>query len=89
MKGGRKPATLFLTKAEAFIPSRRQIAASGGLAAGIGPLLTGVGIKAGVGAGKGVAGEVNDELHEDGSLFDESQIGGDQSVADTRKNLDM
>jgi hypothetical protein len=48
-----------------------------------------MGVKAGIGAGKGAAGEVNDELREGDRLFDESQIGSDQSVADTQKYLDM
>jgi hypothetical protein len=56
---------------------------------GVGPLLTGMGIKAGIGAGKGVAGEAMDEVREDGTPFDKSEIGGDQSAEDTRKNLDM
>jgi hypothetical protein len=55
----------------------------------VGPLVTGAGIKAGVGAGKGVGQDAAKEVGQDGPLFDESTIGGDQSVADTRKNLDM
>jgi hypothetical protein len=76
-------------RAEAFILSRRQVTAAGGMAAGIGPLVTGAAMKAGIGAGKGAAREAAAELHEDGPLLDKSDIGGDQSVADTRTNLDI
>lgn len=75
--------------AEAFTLSRRQVTAAGGMAAGIGPLVTGAAIKAGIGAGKGAVREAAAELHEDGPLLDKSDIGGDQSVADTRTNLDI
>ncbi len=72
-----------------FVPSRRVITTAFGTAAGVGPLVTGVGVKAGAGIAKGVGREVNEEVHEDGPLFDESRVGGDQDAEDTRRNLDI
>jgi len=72
-----------------FVPSRRVITTAFGTAAGVGPLATGVGIKAGIGAAKGAGKETNAELREEGPMFDKSEIGGDQSVAETRENLDI
>jgi hypothetical protein len=40
-------------------------------------------------AGKGLGGEALDEANEDGPILNESSIGGDQSAADTRRNLDI
>ncbi|MET0237355.1 MAG: hypothetical protein ABW224_22085 [Kibdelosporangium sp.] len=72
-----------------FQPSRRVITTALGTQAGVTPLLAGAGIKAGIGAGKGLGGEALDEAHEDGPILNESSIGGDQSAADTRRNLDI
>jgi hypothetical protein len=72
-----------------FVPSRRVITTAFGTAAGVSPLATGVGIKAGIGAAKGAGKEGSAEVHEEGPLFNKSGIGGDQSVAETRENLDM
>jgi hypothetical protein len=78
-----------VAKEDAVIFSRRKSMMDLGLAAGAGPLVTNMGVKASLGAAKGVAGEAVDELHEDGPLLDKSDIGGDQSADDTRKNLDI
>jgi hypothetical protein len=72
-----------------FVPSRRVVTTALGLDAGLSPLLTGAGIKAGIGIAKGLAGEGKEEVREDGPLFDESQLGGDQSAQETRDNLDI
>ena len=48
-----------------------------------------MGIRAGIGVSKGVAGKAMDETHEDGTPFDKSEIGGGQSAEDTCKNLDV
>jgi hypothetical protein len=72
-----------------FVPSRRVITTAFGAGTGVAPLATGVGIKAGIGAAKGVGKEVSAEAHEDGPMFDKSAIGGDQSVEETRDNLDI
>ncbi len=79
-----KPAT-----SDAWVPSRRAATTMLGTAAGVGPLVTGAGIKAGIGAGKGIAGEVGDEVRRDGPTFDKSGIGGERDVDTTRENLDM
>lgn len=71
-----------------FVPSRRVVTTTFGTAAGVGPLATGAGIKAGIGAAKGVGKEAYEDVHEGGPV-DKSDIGGGQSTADTRKNLDM
>jgi hypothetical protein len=72
-----------------FVPSRRVITTAFGTHAGVSPLITGAGIKAGIGAGKGLYREASEEYHEDGPILDESQAGGDQSAEDTRRNLDI
>ncbi|GAA2842495.1 hypothetical protein [Crossiella cryophila] len=72
-----------------FQPSRRVITTGFGTHTGVGPLATGVGIKAGAGAGKGVYKEGNEERKEDGPIFNKSGIGGDHTVEETRGNLDM
>ncbi|TCO62937.1 hypothetical protein [Actinocrispum wychmicini] len=71
-----------------FVPSRRVATTAFGTAAGVGPLATGAGIKAGIGAAKGVGKEAYEDVH-DGGPIDKSDIGGGQSAADTRKNLDI
>jgi hypothetical protein len=77
------------TAAQGFRPSRRVLTTMLGTDAGVSPLLTGAGIKAGIGVGKGLYREVNEEVSQDGPFFDESQAGGDQSAEDTRRNLDI
>jgi hypothetical protein len=72
-----------------FAPSRRVITTAFGTAAGVGPLATGVAVKGGIGAAKGAGREGSAEAREEGPLFGKSGIGGDQSVEDTRKNLDI
>lgn len=86
-----KRASLFGPKVDrpTFVPSRRVVTTALGTEAGVTPFLAGAGIKAGIGIAKGLAGEGKEEVHQDSPLFDESQIGGDQSVAETRENLDM
>jgi hypothetical protein len=76
-------------KAEEFIPGRRTGVDKLALGEQLGRLGAGIGVKTSLGGGMAAAGEVGGELSEDGVLLDESQIGGGQSVADTRKNLDM
>lgn len=71
-----------------FVPSRRVLTTAFGASAGVSPLLTGAGIKAGIGIGKGLYRETNEEVRED-NPFNESGIGGDQSAEDTRRNLDI
>jgi hypothetical protein len=75
-----------------FVPSRRVITTAFGTAAGVGPLATGIAIKSGAGIAKGAASEANEEYQDalEGSPFlNESQVGGDQSAEDTRRNLDI
>ena len=72
-----------------FAPSRRVLTTAFGHHAGVAPLLTGIGVKSGIGAAKGAGKELNAEYNEDGPMFDKSDIGGDQSVEDTRRNLDI
>jgi hypothetical protein len=52
-------------------------------AGAVGPLLKGVGIKSSIAAGKGVLGTGAD------TLDDDSEIGGGQSVEETREDLDI
>jgi hypothetical protein len=75
--------------AKVAIPGRRTGVDKLGLGEQLGRLGAGIGIKTSLGAGMGAASEVGGELSEDGALLDESQIGGGQGVADTRKNLDI
>ncbi|MCO1581884.1 MULTISPECIES: hypothetical protein [unclassified Crossiella] len=72
-----------------FVPSNRVISTTFGTHAGVGPLAKGIGVKSGIGAGKGIGKEGAAEYKEDGPMFNKSGIGGDHSVEDTRGNLDM
>src|SRR6201999_2981915 len=72
-----------------FKPSRRVITTAFGASAGVTPLATGVGIKAGVGIAKGTGRELNEEVQEDGPFFDESSVGGDHTADETRRTLDI
>jgi hypothetical protein len=74
---------------DTFVPSRRVITTAFGTSAGVGPLVTGAGIKAGIGAGKGIYREVNEDVQQDGPIFDESDAGGNQHPDQTRRNLDI
>jgi hypothetical protein len=74
---------------DAFVPSRRVITTAFGASSGVGPLATGVGIKAGVGIAKGTGRELNEEVHEGSPYFDESSVGGDHTAAQTRRDLDI
>ncbi|PPK60746.1 hypothetical protein V5P93_002253 [Actinokineospora auranticolor] len=74
---------------DVFIPSRRVLTTAFGAASGVAPLVTGVGIKSGIGAAKSVGKETYEELRSDGPAFNESGIGGDHDVEETRRNLEM
>nr|WP_225954023.1 hypothetical protein [Kibdelosporangium phytohabitans] len=90
VKKGERAIPLFGKRAENFVPSRRVMSTAFGTDAGVvGPLATGIAIKAGIGAGKGVAAEGVDEYKSDGPLFDKEAIGGGKSTEETRDNLEM
>lgn len=64
----------------------------GAMGSTLGDLATGAGIKAGIGAGKAAYREAKDSFDDwrDGEPpVDKSEIGGDQSADETRKNLEM
>jgi hypothetical protein len=90
VKKGERKTPHFFTKATEDIPSRRMRVKDEDVKAAdkVGALFAGMGIKAGIGAGMGAAGEVSAELNENGPLFDKSDIG-DKNAADTRENLDI
>lgn len=73
---------------DTFVPSKRVLTTAFGTSAGVAPLATGVGVKSAIGVGKGLYREGSEEVRED-EPFDESGIGGDQSTADTRRDLDI
>ncbi|MGB3438967.1 MAG: hypothetical protein WBA97_09470 [Actinophytocola sp.] len=77
--------------AGAFTKSNRELAIDLGTSAGVKPLLTGMGIKAGIGAGLGAYREGTEEVTSGGGepWLDKSEIGGDQSAEETRRNLDI
>lgn len=77
--------------AEGFQPSNRVLTTMFGTSAGASPLVAGAGVKAGIGAGKTVYGEGTEDvsLGGDEPWFDKSEIGGDQSTEETRRNLDI
>lgn len=75
--------------AEGFQPSNRVLGTMG--LAGPGTLAAGAGVKAGIGAGRAVATEGTEDVSVGGDepWFDKSEIGGDQSTEETRRNLDV
>nr|WP_042195044.1 hypothetical protein [Kibdelosporangium sp. MJ126-NF4]CEL21601.1 hypothetical protein [Kibdelosporangium sp. MJ126-NF4]CTQ92382.1 hypothetical protein [Kibdelosporangium sp. MJ126-NF4] len=90
VKKGERLIPLISKPAKNFVPSRRVMSTAFGTDAGVvGPLAAGAGIKAGIGAAKGLAGEATEEYKSDGPMFDKEGIGGDKSADETRKNLEM
>ncbi|SEP53271.1 hypothetical protein [Amycolatopsis saalfeldensis] len=77
--------------AQGFQPSNRVLSTMFGTSVGAGPLVAGASVKAGIGAGKALAGEGKEAVSAEGDTpwFDKSEIGGDQSPEQTRKNLDI
>jgi hypothetical protein len=77
--------------AQGFQPSNRVLSTMFGTSVGAGPLIAGAGVKAGIGAGKGVYSEGKDAVTPEGGepWFDKSAIGGEQSPEETSKNLDI
>ncbi|WP_328648807.1 hypothetical protein OHS58_16090 [Amycolatopsis sp. NBC_00348] len=77
--------------AQGFQPSNRVLTTMFGTSAGAGPLLAGAGVKAGIGAAKGAFAEGKEAVTPEGDepWFDKSEIGGDRSPEDTRKDLDI
>jgi hypothetical protein len=72
-------------------PSNRVLTTMFGTSVGVTPLVTGAGVKAGIGAGKGLYSEGTEDvsLGGDEPWLNKSEIGGDQSPAETRRNLDI
>ena len=79
------------TAGVALTPSNRALTTMFGTSVGVTPLVTGAGVKAGIGAGKGVYSEGTEDVSVGGDepWFDKSEIGGDQSPEETRGNLDI
>jgi hypothetical protein len=79
------------TAGVALTPSNRVLTTMFGTSVGVTPFLSGAGVKAGVGAGRGIYGEGTEDvgLGGDEPWFNKSEIGGDQSPAETRENLDI
>jgi hypothetical protein len=79
------------TAGAALTPSNRVLTTMFGTSVGAKPLLTGMGVKAGIGAGKSIHSEGAEDvsLGGDEPWFDKSEIGGDQSPEETRRNLDI
>ncbi|RSD09361.1 hypothetical protein [Amycolatopsis eburnea] len=77
--------------AQGFQPSNRVLTTMFGASAGAGPLLAGAGVKAGIGAAKGAFAEGKDAVTPEGDepWFNKSEIGGDRSPEETRKDLDI
>ncbi|WP_290059569.1 hypothetical protein [Amycolatopsis solani] len=81
----------FGAAAQGFQPSNRVLTTMFGTSVGAGPLLAGAGVKAGIGAAKGAFAEGKDAVTSEGDepWFDKSEIGGDRSPEETRKDLDI
>lgn len=79
------------TAGKALSPSNRVLTTMFGTSVGAGPLLAGAGVKAGIAAGKSVYSEGKEAVTPEGDepWLNKSEIGGDQSPEDTRKNLDI
>lgn len=79
------------TAGVALTPSNRALTTMFGTAVGAKPLVAGAGVKAGIGAGKAVYGEGSEDvaLGGDEPWFDKSEIGGNRSAEETRRNLDV
>ncbi|OLF14378.1 hypothetical protein BLA60_04425 [Actinophytocola xinjiangensis] len=79
------------TAGVALTPSNRALTTMFGTAVGARPLVAGAGVKAGIGAGKAVYGEGSEDvaLGGDEPWFDKSEIGGNRSAEETRRNLDV
>ncbi|WP_246128152.1 hypothetical protein [Amycolatopsis rhizosphaerae] len=62
-----------------------------GTALGAKPLIAGAGVKAGIAVGKTAYTEGKEAVTPEGDepWFDKSEIGGDQSPGETRRNLDI
>ncbi|MDT8915288.1 hypothetical protein [Amycolatopsis sp. PS_44_ISF1] len=76
--------------AQGFQPSNRMLSTMFGSSVGAAPFVAGASVKAGIGAGKALAGEGREALTPEGDepWFDKSEIGGDRSPRDTRRDLD-
>jgi len=72
-------------------PSNRVLTTMFGTAVGATPFLTGAGVKAGTGAAKALfrAGKEDVSLEGDEPWFDKSEIGGDASPEEARRNPDI
>ncbi|MEU0529499.1 hypothetical protein [Amycolatopsis tolypomycina] len=79
------------TAAQGFQPSNRVLTTMFGTDAGVKPFLAGAGVKAGIGAGKGAFAEGKEAVTPEGDepWFDKSEIGGDRSPEETRRDLDI
>jgi hypothetical protein len=91
MPGEKKFPLPFTKPADGFQPSNRALSTMFGTSVGAGPLVAGASVKAGIGAGKALAGEGKEAVSAEGDTpwFDKSEIGGDQSPEQTHKNLDI
>lgn len=85
------PATLENTAGAALNPGNRVLTTMFGTSVGAAPLISGAGVKAGIGAGKAAFGEGKDAVTPEGDepWFNKSEIGGDKSPEETRRNLDI
>lgn len=73
-----------------FVPGKRIVDVGLGTTFGTaGRLASGVGIKSGIAAGKGLGKKAGEEYESDGPVFDKQDVGGGASAEETRKNLDM
>jgi hypothetical protein len=79
------------TAGAALTPSNRVLTTMFGTSVGVRPLLSGAGVKAGIGAGRGIYGEGSEDVGVGGNepWFNKSEIGGDRSPEETRSDLDI
>ncbi len=79
------------TAGAALTPSNRVLTTMFGTSVGVRPLLSGAGVKAGIGAGRGIYGEGSEDVGLGGNepWFNKSEIGGDRSPEETRSDLDI
>ncbi|WP_027944846.1 hypothetical protein [Amycolatopsis taiwanensis] len=72
-------------------PSNRMLTTMFNTSVGAGPLISGASVKAGIAVAKTVGSEGKDAVTPEGDepWFNKSEIGGDQSPEETRRNLDI
>jgi hypothetical protein len=79
------------TRGVPLTPSNRALTTMFGTSVGVKPLVSGAGVKAGIGAGTAIQTEGTEDISPGGDepWFNKSEIGGDRSTEETRGNLDI